>query len=134
MKFGKFAEALDELTRRAFAWGDADCVFGLVVPVVEASTGQVGVLGRFRGRYKTARGALGVMRRAGFENIADLVGSEFPEIDPSEIRMGDIVAIPTDDEFGFSMGICNGERVFVLHPDGLATRDLAEVKRAFRVE
>jgi hypothetical protein len=134
MKFAKFSEALDALADAKFIWGDHDCLFGLVVPVVEAATGRAGVLKKFRGRYKTARGALAIMKRNNFANLADLVASEFPEIHPSEIRMGDIAAIATDDDFAYSMGICNGQRVFVLHPDGLATRDLSEVVRAFRVE
>lgn len=134
MKHGAFSAALDELTTRQFGWGSSDCLFGLVVPVVEAATGRSGVLSRYKGRYKTARGAIGIMRRNNFANLADLVASEFPEIHPSEMRMGDIAAIPTDDDFAYSMGICNGQRVFVLHPDGLATRDISEVKRAFRVE
>lgn len=134
MKFSKFAQALDNIVAAEFQWGSMDCLFGLVVPVVEAATGRSALFSRFRGKYKSARGALSVMKRAGFETLADLVGSEFPEIKPSEIRMGDIAAIKTDDDFAYSMGICNGQRVFVLHPDGLATRDLSEVARAFRVE
>lgn len=134
MKFGAFAKALDAITTKEFQWGSHDCVFGLVVPVVEAATGRRDLFAQYRGKYKSARGALGLMKRNNFATLADFFASEFPEIDPSEIRLGDIAAISTDDDFAYSMGICNGQRVFVLHPDGLATRDLSEVKRAFRVE
>jgi len=134
MKFGAFAKALDAITTSDFKWGSHDCIFGLVVPVVEAATGRRDLFAQFRGKYKSARGALGIMKRNNFETLADLIATEFNEIDPSQIRMGDIAAISSDDEFAYSMGICNGQRVFILHPDGTATRDLSEVKRAFRVE
>lgn len=113
-------------------WGAGDCLTGLVGPVVEALTGA-DPFARFRGRYKTARGALGIMRRSGFANLADLVASDLPEIHPSECRVGDIVAIPSDDDFAYALGVVNGERAFVLQTNGLATRDMSEAVRAFRV-
>lgn len=127
-----FEETIDDLKAAPFSWG-ADCLFGLVVPILDAISDDDPRFTRFAGRYKTAKGALGVMRRAGFENLADLVASELPEIHPSQCRIGDIVAIPTDDDFGFSIGVVNGDRVFVKLEDGLGTRDLLDATRAFQV-
>lgn len=133
MNNAKFNEAIDRLYSRSFEWGASDCLFGLVVPVVEAVTGRKKLFAKYR-KYKTARGALSTMRRNKFENLGDLVASELPEVHPSEMRLGDIVAIPSGDDFAYSLGICNGQRVFVLHEAGLGTRDASEVARVFRVE
>lgn len=128
----RFEQTIDELKDKPFAWG-GDCLFGLVVPILEAISDDDPRFTSYAGRYKTAKGALGVMRRAGFRNLADLAASELPEIHPSRCRIGDIVAIPTDDEFGFSVGVVNGDRVFVKLEQGLGTRDLMEATRAFQV-
>lgn len=114
-------------------WGQGDCLTGLVGPVVEALTGA-DPFARFRGRYKSARGALGIMRRSGFDNLADLVASELTPLEhPSQCWVGDIVAIPTDDDFAYALGVVNGERAFVFQTNGLATRDMSEAVHAFRV-
>ena len=42
-------------------------------------------------------------------------------------------AIPADDGFGFTLGVVNGERIFVLRPDGFGTVDLLAAGRAFRI-
>lgn len=128
----RFETAIDAMWRTRFSWGDHDCGPGLAGRMVEAVTGA-DLAGRYRGRYKTARGAMGVMKRAGFANLGDLVASMLPEIHPSEAKIGDVAAVETDSVFGYALGVVNGERVFVLHPDGVATVDLLTCKRAFRV-
>lgn len=127
-----YENLIDDIRRKPFAWGYMDCLAGLVDPAVQALTGEEPFF-RFRARYKTAKGALGVMRRSGFENLADLVASELPEIHPSMCVVGDIVAIPTDDDFAYALGVVNGDRVFVISPNGLSTRDISEAVRAFKV-
>ena len=127
----RYEDTIDAIRRVPGDWGSSDCLTGLVSPVVEALTG-VDPFVRFRGRYKTARGALGIMRRSGFENLADLVASELPEIHPSQCVIGDIVAIPTDDDFAYALGVVNGDRVFVMLEKGLGTRDISEAVRAFK--
>lgn len=99
---------------------------------VEAMTG-VDHAERHRGRYKTARGALGVMRRAGAANMAEAVALYLEEIEPVTAQIGDVMAIPIDGPFGHALGILNGERVLVVTPNGIDSRDRAEATRAFRV-
>lgn len=129
----RYEEVIDAIRARPFEWGKADCLSGLVVPVLCAITDDDNWFVRFIDRYKTARGALGVMHRTGFKNLADLVASELPEIHPSACRVGDIVAIPCNDEFGFALGVVNGDRAFVLLEKSLGHRDMSEVTRAFKV-
>lgn len=128
----RFEAEIDAMWRTPFAWGTHDCGPGLAGRMVEAVTGA-DLAAEYRGRYKTAKGALGVMRRAGFTSLADVAASMLPEIHPSQAKIGDIAAVETDTPFGFALGVVNGERVFVLHPAGVATVDLLSCKRAFRV-
>lgn len=129
----QFERVIDDIKARPFSWGDRDCLFGLVAPVVNAITDGDPYFASYVGKYKTAKGALSLMKRSGFDNLADAVAAELPEIHPSQCRVGDIAAIPVDDGFGFSLGIVNGDRVFVMMESRLGTRDLMDAKRAFRV-
>lgn len=128
----EYHNTINVIRLNPFQWGNGDCLYGLAVPVLKAMTGN-DYFAKYADKYKTAKGAIKIMRKAGFETLADLVASELQEIHPSRCTIGDIVAIPTDDEFGFSIGVANGERVFVMQETGLATRDLLESKRAFRI-
>jgi len=110
----------------------ADCGPHLTGRMVEAQTG-VDVAAPFRGRYTTAAGALRVMKAAGFDNLGDLVASLLPEIHPSQAGVGDIAAIADETPFRYALGVVDGERIFVLRPDGLGTVDLLAAERAFRV-
>lgn len=115
-----------------YAFGKQDCWL-FVAGAIEAMTGTDHAK-KHRGRYKTARGALGIMKRAGAEDMAAFAGLHLEEIDaPVFAQIGDVVAIPTDDAFGYSLGILNGERVLVVTPSGIDTRDRSEATRAFEV-
>ncbi|HEV2502325.1 MAG TPA: hypothetical protein VGV39_04585 [Mesorhizobium sp.] len=129
----RFDAAIDEIRYVPFAWEDQhDCALGLPGRLVCAMTGE-DLTTRYRGKYKSARGALGIVRRAGFDNLADMVGSILPEIHPSQATIGDLAAYEMDSAFGYALGVVNGERVFVLRPEGIGTMDLLDAKRAFKV-
>jgi len=111
-------------------------VFDCWVFVADAVAAMVGVdiAAKHRGRYKSARGALGVMKRSGAANMAELAAQYLTER-PScaHAQIGDVLAIPTDDGFGFALGILVGERVMVLSANGVDSRDRSEATRAFGV-
>lgn len=109
-----------------------DCGRHLAGRAVEAQTG-IDVTAMFPGNYRTAASALRIMRAAGFDNLGDLVASVLPEIHPSQAGVGDIAAIADDSGFGYALGVVDGERIFVLRPDGLGTVELLKAQRAFRV-
>lgn len=123
---------IDAVRRQEFAWDRFHCGH-FAAGAVEAVTGQ-SLGGRFL-RARTERGALSAMRRAGFDNLADLAASLLPEIVPSAANVGDIAAIPGDSAFGFALGVVTGERIFVIGQefDGLGTVDLLIATRAFKV-
>lgn len=129
---GRFDAAMDEIRRRPFAWGEHDCAIGLASHIVLAITGK-DLAEPYRGRYKTARGAMLAIRKAGFDNLEDAIASLLPEIPVSFATIGDIVTIPVESDFKCSLGVVNGERVFVLRDDGVGTLDLLQAKRAFKV-
>lgn len=129
----RFETAIDEIKYVPFDWSTQhDCGPGLAGRMVYAITGE-DLAVKYQGKYKTAAGALKVMRKAGFDNLADLAASFLPEIHPSQASLGDIVAYEMDSPFGFALGVVNGERVFVLRPEGVGTMDLLAAKRAFKV-
>ncbi len=130
----RFEAAIDEIKSKPFDWKDNECVVGLCAKVTLAITG-VDLAAQYRGTFDSAETAYKVMRRAGFDNLADLVASFLPEYaeGPCRAKIGDIVAIPMDSKFKFALGVVNGERVFVLMPDGIGTVDLLDAKRAFMV-
>lgn len=128
----RFDAACDLMRAKPFSWGENDCGVGLAGNLALALTGE-DVAAPWRGRYTTATGALRVLRNDGFAGLADLVGSLLPECPVSRLRIGDIAAIPTDDQFGFALGAVNGERIFVLTEAGFGTVDLMAAKRGFHV-
>ena len=128
----RFDAACDAMRRKPFSWGDHDCLVGLVGDSVEALTGA-DIVSPWRDRYTTGVGALRVLRNDGFADLSDLVATILPEIHISRARLGDIAAIPSHDGFGSALGVVNGERIFVLRPEGFGTVDLFSATRAFRV-
>jgi len=128
---------IDKVERDQFAYGTADCGPGWAGAAVEAVLG-IDIAVPFRARYSTASGALRVMREAGFSNLGDMFGKLLEdaagspcEIHPSAARLGDIMAIADDTGFGFTLGICNGERILVRRLDGKGTVDRLMAARAW---
>ena len=120
------------LRTRPYAFGSQDCWL-FVAGAVKAMTGT-DYAKPHRGRYKTARGALGIVKRARASNMAEFAALFLDEHDaPVFAQIGDVMAIPTKDAFGFSLGILNGERILVVTPTGVDTRDRSEATRAFKV-
>ena len=120
---------VDGVKRQPFDWGTHNCAT-FAAGAVEAMTGERLVKGY---RFKTERGALSAMKRAGFDNLADMAASKLEEIHISQAQLGDIAAIPADTPFGFVLGIVNGEMILALRPDGMGLIPLFDATRAFRV-
>jgi hypothetical protein len=125
--------AVEEIRRTSFDWSSQhDCFVGLVSKAVFALTGE-DVATPYRGKYSTDLGALKTLHKAGFENLEALAASLLPEIPVSFARVGDIVTYQADDAFGCTFGVVNGERAFVLMPNGLGTMDILQARKAFKV-
>lgn len=130
----RFETFIDQVKATPFAWGEFDCGPAFAGRLVEALTGA-DLAAPYRGRYKTAAGALRVIRNEGFADLAELVDALLPAHEhPSRMRLGDIVAVPVESAFGVALGICNGGgTIFVLREDGIGVLDQADAIRAWRV-
>lgn len=124
---GALSRLIEDARERPFAWGSHDCATW-AADCVMAVTGRD--LGQdWRGRYRTARGAARMLRRAGFSAIADAASVRLGQPLPSPLlaQRGDVV---TD---GAAMGVCIGATAAFLSPDGLAFRPLAACAAGWRV-
>ncbi|HWJ88507.1 MAG TPA: hypothetical protein VNS12_10585 [Pelagibacterium sp.] len=123
---------VSEVRATPFAFGTHDCWL-FVTGAVEAMTGTDHAA-KHRGRYKTARGAIGrVLKPIEAKDMGGVASHYFEPTEPAFAQIGDIMAIPTDDVFGYSLGILNGEQVLVVTATGIGVRDRADATRAFRV-
>lgn len=102
-----------------------------VAGAVEAITGED--FGKPYTEEPTLARQIARLRKDGFGTHADYAASIFEEIPPAFARLGDLAAFDTDDPLGVALGVVNGERTFVLRPDGLGTLETLTAKRAFRI-
>lgn len=112
-----------------FSYGQNDCAL-FVADCLEAVTG-VDFAAPYRGLYHTAAAALRVLRDDGYSDLCALVAAHLEEIPPAMARAGDVMAFPAE-ETDWALGIVNGERVTVLHLNGLGTVARERAERAFR--
>ena len=120
---------LAQAARVPFAEGVSDCAL-FAAGAVEAMTG-VDLAARWRGRYRTTRGGLRVLRKAGYADHLALVAEHFAEIAPALARAGDLAAVETPD--GLALALVQGEHIYVRGPAGIALVPLTSAARAFRV-
>jgi hypothetical protein len=120
---------LAEAARTPFAEGRHDCAL-FAAGAVLAMTGM-DPAAPFRGRYRTTRGGLRVLRRAGYRDHLALAVAHLEEVPPSFARVGDLAAVQGAD--GPALGVVQGERIYVLRPEGMATVSLLQAMRAWRV-
>jgi hypothetical protein len=112
-----------------FRPGQHDCAL-FASGAVAAMTG-VDLATHWRGRYRTIRGGLRVLRAEGYANHIALADALFDSCPVAMAQVGDLAAVPGPD--GLALGVVQGARIYVLRPDGLATVDLLAAVRAWRV-
>jgi hypothetical protein len=125
----QLARYLAEAARIPFVEGRHDCAL-FAAGAIRAMTGE-DLAAPFRGRYRTTRGGLRVLRRAGYRDHLDLAVAHLDEVPPAFAHVGDIAAVPGDD--GPALGVVQGERIYVLRPEGLSTVSRLLATRAWRV-
>lgn len=122
---------LYEIAHKPFVWGEHDCAL-FAAGAVQAMTGQ-DFAANYRGRYKTFRGGLRHLRKAGFADHAAFAVSLFEEVPPASAHVGDVAAV--EIEGGIALGVVQGQRIYVLRPDeaGIGTVGLLDAARTFHV-
>lgn len=123
---------IDGVKRRPFDWATNNCGEHFAAGAVEAMTGE-DIATPWRGRYKSAAGAVRMMKNDGFSGLGDMVASVLPEIHPSRAKLGDIAAVPADGPFGTSLGVVNGEVILVLGEKQMGLVPMARATRVFAV-
>lgn len=114
---------------RPFEWGMNDCAL-FAMRCVEAMTGD-NPAAPYAGAYKTARGAMGVIRRAGHTDLVEFAAAHFAAIHPSKANVGDVAAVQT--ERGPALGVFGGSRIHVMRHDGLGTVPRNAAISAYRI-
>ena len=126
----RLAAAIDAARDRPFRWGEHDCAIW-AFDLRRDLTGGDDVAALWRGRYRTARGAVRVMRRLGWQSLEDagrdLLGEPLPSVHLAQ--RGDLVLANTS--LGF--GICLGARAAGIAPSGLVLVPLATCALAWRI-
>lgn len=120
---------LAEAGRAGFAEGTHDCAL-FAAGAVLAMTGTDLAAG-WRGRYRSTRGGLRVLRRAGYRDHIDLVARHLDAVAPAVARPGDLAVI--SGPAGPVLGLVQGEGIYVLTPAGLGLVPRAAATGAFRV-
>lgn len=121
---------LAEIARRPMVEGQHDCAL-FAAGAVEAMTGEDLARG-LRGRYRTTRGGLRVLRRAGYDGIPAFAAAHFPQIHLSRMAPGDLVIV-ADEETPWALGIAQGEGIYVLKAMGLGLMPASAATHVFAV-
>jgi hypothetical protein len=126
----RLAEAIEAARCLPFSWGRHDCAT-FAFDLRRDLTGSYDVAALWRGRYTTARGAVRVMRRLGWQSLEaagrDLLGEPLPSVPLAQ--RGDLVLAGT----GLGFGVCLGARAAGIAPEGLVLVPLSSCAFAWRI-
>lgn len=128
---------LSAARRRPHVWGDHDCcLFG--ADARDAICGIApdrGIAAHYRGRYKTVRGARGLLKRlGGINGLMQLAG---PEIPVAMAQRGDLVLLPAEriaeGLTDVTLAVCAGDSAAGPGLDGLVFVPMSVATRAWAV-
>ena len=126
----RLAAAVEGARGRPFVWGQHDCALW-AFDLRRDLTGGDDTAQLWRGRYRTARGAVRVMRRLGWSSLEaagrDLLGAPLPSLHLAQ--RGDLVLANS----GLGFGICLGARAAGIAPSGLVLMSLSACAFAWRI-
>jgi hypothetical protein len=126
----RFHDYIDEIKATPFNWETHNCAH-ICAGAVVAMTGKDLSVGYKRA--KSTRHFIEAMKKHKFNNLTELVASKLNKIHISKAKIGDIAAFKSDDAFGISLGIVNGDHVLVFDEKGMGIRPLFDADFAFEV-
>lgn len=118
---------LAQVARQPFTPGRHDCAL-FAAGAVEALTG-VDLAADWRGRYRTLRGGVRVLRRAGYRDHVELARAHFPVT--ASPRPGDLAVLPTPE--GLALSVVQGLHVYAPAEIGWALVPLDAATEFFEV-
>lgn len=120
---------LSEVNNSTFEPGKHDCAL-FPAGAIAAMTG-IDPASNWRDAYDTLAGGMRLMKKEGFDDHIGLVASLFDEIPIAQARVGDLAVVQGD--FGPSLGVVQGEMIYVVGMSGCGLVDLITASKAFRV-
>lgn len=111
----RLSAVIEGALKRPFEWGRHDC--GLFAADAVMSMTGTDHAAAWRGRYRTAIGALRLLRRSGYEDHVACVAAHLAEIHPTLASVGDVAVVASDD--GPALGVWTGPGVAVPGHSGL---------------
>lgn len=115
---------------RPYRPGRFDCAI-FAAGAIEAMTG-VDLAADWRGRYRTLRGGLRVLRAEGYHDHLALAAAHFPAIPIALAQSGDLAVVDGPD--GPALGVVMGPQIHALHPEaGLVALPLLQAQGGFRI-
>lgn len=126
---GRLTAYLIAAASRPYSLGQHDCAL-FAAGAVDAQRG-LDPARDWRGRYDTKLGGLRLLRAAGHEDHIAATAALLEEIRPVFAAGGDVAMVSEAD--APSLGVVQGEMVYVLRPDGLGLVPRAMIVRAWRV-
>lgn len=129
----RLARFLDARAELEFRWGSHDCALFAADWVLECTGTDHAA--KFRGRYSTARGSAGALRRFGAGTLVATVTAALgpPLAAPLLAQRGDVAALVAEDR-SVALGVVEGAlAVYLEAGGGLARRPLVEAAAAWRV-
>ncbi|MBB5700683.1 hypothetical protein FHS76_000526 [Ochrobactrum daejeonense] len=112
-------------------WGKSDCLL-TAADAIFAVTG-IDPLAKFRGKYKTEKGAARKMLKNGCENVRD-VFEKYLDLEPVNrfaARRGDVGVMIINGEY--TAGFICGSGFAVKQPHGLTFFPITEIEQAYKV-
>lgn len=125
----RLSACIEGALQTPFEWGQHDCAL-FVADAVLAMTGTDHA-SFWRGRYRTAAGAMRILGRGGHDDHVAYVAAQLAEIHPALAATGDIAVVVTPD--GPALGIITGPQVAVPDAAGLSFLPRDRAVRAFHV-
>lgn len=114
---------------RAFEWGVHDCARFASKCIDAITDGETGA--ELAAQYTDERSAFAFMAREG--GLEAAVTRRLGEpVRPLQARRGDVVLLPSED--GEGLGVCMGELIVALRPDGFVWLPLDRALKAWRVD
>jgi hypothetical protein len=125
----RLSACIEGALQRPFEWGRHDCAL-FAAEAVQAMTGT-DFAEFWRGRYRSAAGAMKILGRGGYDSHVDYAAAHLPELHPALAATGDIAVIAAAE--GPALGVVTGAFVAVPGPEGLSFVPRSEAVRAFHV-
>lgn len=117
---------------KPYAYGQSDCLF-MGLAMADALHGSI-LSEKYRGKYKTLRGAQKFIRKIGHTSLVDAFAAELDQ-EPkggAEARLGDIAILLLEDG-AEHVAICIGTRFVTKTEYGRQDYDLSKVIAAFHI-